>query len=71
MRIRLLSRVLKRAWYMNVEDVVDASTAIIKGKVAAFLRTQYSRIPDLEMSLLDDQGRVLKVLHRRPPPAPG
>lgn len=67
MRIRLTSHVLHRTWFMDVEDTLDASTQIIKGKVAAFLRTQYSRIPDLEMALLDAAGNVVKVVFKRQP----
>lgn len=66
MRIRLTSHTLHRTWYFDVAEAIDASTQIIKGKAAAFLRTQYSRIPDLEMALLDASGRVLKVVYKRP-----
>ena len=65
MRIRLTSHILHRTWFMDVAEAFDASTQVIKGKVAAFLRTQYSRIPDLEMALLDKEGKVIKVVFKR------
>lgn len=69
MRIRLTSHTLRRTWFFDLAEAVDASTQLIKGKVAAFLRTQYSRIPDLEMALLDADGKVVKVVYRREAPA--
>ncbi len=65
MRIRLTSHILHRTWFFEVAEALDASTQAIKGKVAAFLRTQYSRIPDLEMALIDATGRVVKVVYKR------
>jgi hypothetical protein len=65
MTIRLTSRTLKRIWTIDVGDIIDESTWFIKGKVAAFLRSQYARIPDLEMTLLDADGRIRKVVHRK------
>ena len=67
MRIRLTSHTLHRTWFFDLADTVDASTQFIKGKVAGFLRTQYSRIPDLEMALLDAEGHVIKVVYKREP----
>lgn len=66
MRIRLTSHTLHRTWFFDVAEALDASTQMIKGKVAAFLRTQYSRIPDLEMALIDASGKVVKVVYKRP-----
>lgn len=66
-RIRLTSHVLHRTWFFDLAEALDASTQLIKGKVAAFLRTQYSRIPDLEMALLDADGKVVKIVYRREP----
>lgn len=67
MRIRLTSHILHRTWFLELADTVDSSTQFIKGKVAGFLRTQYSRIPDLEMALLDSRGKVIKVVFKRDP----
>ena len=67
MRIRLKSEILRRIWYIDLKDQVDSSTVAIKGKVAAFLREQYARIPDLQMAILDAAGNVLKVVFKREP----
>jgi len=67
MRVRLKSEILRRIWYIDLGDAVDSSTMFIKGKVAAFLRSQYARIPDLEMTLVDAAGHVIKTVFRREP----
>jgi hypothetical protein len=67
MRIRITSHILHRTWFLDLAEALDSSTQLIKGKVAGFLRTQYSRIPDLEMALLDAEGHVVKIVYRREP----
>ncbi|MBI2923737.1 MAG: hypothetical protein HYY18_21985 [Planctomycetes bacterium] len=67
MRIRLKSESLRRIWWFDVGDVLDESTMFIKGKVAAFLRSQYARVPDLEMCLVNAAGVVVKTVIKREP----
>jgi hypothetical protein len=70
MRIRLKSAALRRIWYLDAGDMIDTGSMFIKGKVAAFLPSQYARIPDLEMALVDPAGRVIKTVMKRDPGQP-